>query len=138
MFENFFKPDFAQVGIVVAGSVGLYLATRLAEVGIAWLQETKTVRFLRNHFGVIDAVLEELPSAVRERISANPVAVIAGAVINASDLTVSEGDVSDAIGWAGEKFNYNIFTEFDPDSLSPLDRQLADAAKRSILSRFDA
>lgn len=135
----FFQPDFMQIGIVVGGGVALYLGEKLLEWALQAARETWAIRFLKQHYSAIDAVLVALPPDISGWMVGNPLAQIVPALLEDAPVQdqVSAKDILDAVEWAGTTFDWNYFEGFDPEDLSPIDRKLAEAATAKIVERLN-
>jgi molecular chaperone GrpE (heat shock protein) len=129
------QPDYGQIAAGVVVGVGVWALTALVEFVADRLRETKTIKFLKEHYAVIDGILAALPESVASEMSGNPIAQIVTAIVEESQLIASAEELVDAISWAGQKFDWNIHEVYSPDSLSSVEKKLVNAATQLIIDR---
>lgn len=111
------------------------LALKGLEYLLARLKETPAIKKLKANYYLIDAALSLAPPDLVARLGANPVAVIAGELLDI-DGTVTPAQVSGAVDWAASAFDFNLHEAFVPADLSPVQRKAANLLVNQLHQRF--
>lgn len=134
---NFFQPDPVEIAIAVALPLAGAALSKGIEKAAAYVKEnSRTIKFLRKHYAVIDAVLNQLTPAAQKTLQENPVGHVVSELLKDADFEVSDQQLSSAIVWAGEKFDWNLHELFSERDLSAVDKRLAKQIKSNLIERF--
>lgn len=126
--------DYLVLGLLpVAGA----LALKGIEFALKKLAETPAIRYLKDRFYLIDAVLAIAPAELREALGANPVAVIAEELLG-DGTDFSDTQILAAGGWAAEVFDFNIHEAFMPSELSEAQERLVASLIERLAQRWQS
>lgn len=87
---------------------------------------------LRPYFAVIDGAMAAAPPELRDRIRANPVAMVVTELLAERDQNLTTDQVSAAIAWASKTFDFTVHENFNPAILDPAQAAMASR----VLSRL--